>query len=289
VFIARKDGDLVEVTLDIALSPSPDRERSKVTAHERLVCKLPAFSGFIEVNESCDGKTLAVGDTAWTHMNGPGIVLVDEQTGQVRDLCAIPADLQYGGHLQWSHTDPYLLSFAALPVRLWVVDIRDGVPRNPYREQPGELVTHESWWVNDQIIFCGGTHPKPTEDAHVKALDIRTGQVRIVGAGAWWPGGTDTEIARVNWWHSDGSDDGRWIVADNWYGDIMLFEGGTTRPRLLTGNHRTYGKGGHPHVGFDRAARQVVFTSHQLGDSNVCVATIPQAWQQENITPAVKP
>jgi hypothetical protein len=111
---------------------------------------------------------------------------------------------------------------------------------------------------------------------------MKTGTVRVVGTGAWWADGTPETISRYNWWHADGSDDGRWIVADNWHGDIMLFEGKTTRPRLLTGNHRTYGKGNHPHVGFDRAGKSVVFASHLLGDENVCVATIPEAWQREN-------
>jgi hypothetical protein len=48
---------------------------------------------------------------------------------------------------------------------------------------------------------------------------------------------------------------------------------------LLTAGHRTYGKGEHPHVGWDRAGRQVVFTSHLLGSPDVCVATVPEAWQ----------
>lgn len=30
-----------------------------------------------------------------------------------------------------------------------VVDIREGNPRRVYPEWAGELVTHESWWVND--------------------------------------------------------------------------------------------------------------------------------------------
>ena len=59
----------------------------------------------------------------------------------------------------------------------------------------------------------------------------------------------------------------------------MLVEGKTRRPRLLTAGHRTYGKGEHPHVGWDRAGRQVVFTSHLLGSPDVCVATVPEAWQ----------
>ncbi len=94
--------------------------------------------------------------------------------------------------------------------------------------------------------------------------------------------GSPSDIARYNWWHADGSDDGRWIVADNWHGDIALFEGKTTRLRILTSGHRTYGKGNHPHVGFDRAGKSVIFTSHKRGRQDVCIATIPDAWQREN-------
>jgi len=101
-----------------------------------------------------------------------------------------------------------------------------------------------------------------------------------VGAGAWWPEATPAEAARLNWWHAAGSADGRWVAADNWHGDIMLFEGKTTRPHLLTAGHRTYGQGEHPHVGWDRKGEKVIFGSHLLGDLNVCVATVPKAWQE---------
>ena len=60
----------------------------------------------------------------------------------------------------------------------------------------------------------------------------------------------------------------------------MLFEGKTTRPHLLTSGHRTYGKGEHPHVGWDRKGEKVIFASHMLGNENVCVVTIPKAWQE---------
>jgi hypothetical protein len=32
-------------------------------------------------------------------------------------------------------------------------------------------------------------------------------------------------------------------------------------------------------VGWDRQGKQVIFASHKLGNVDVCVATIPQAWQ----------
>jgi hypothetical protein len=183
--------------------------------------------------------------------------------------------------VQWSLTHPHWLSFAGAPERLWVVDIRDRRPWCPYPQQPDELVTHEFWWVDDLLGFCGGLHPKPTEDSHVKLLDLRAGTVRIIGEGSWWPGAAPRELAKRNWWHASGSPDGRWIAADNWHGDIMLFEGATGRPRLLTSGHRTYGQGEHPEVGWDRRGEQIVFASHRRGQVTVCVATLPRAWREE--------
>lgn len=270
---------VLEIQLAVVVTGSGTNKHAKVTARERSLCSIPRTSGFL--HESCDGRRLAVGQIPADTGGRSGIVVIDAQTGKSERLCDIPEGVSWHGHLQWSMTNPNWLSFAGAPYRLWVVDTRDRKPWCPYKELPDELVTHESWWMNDQLIFCGGVHPKPTEDSHVKVMDLRAGTVRVIAAGSWWPGATPKEVAKRNWWHASGSPDGRWIAADNWHGDIMLFEGKTTRPRLLTTNHRTYGGGEHPEVGWDRKGRQVVFGSHKLGGMTVCVATIPAAWQQE--------
>jgi len=268
---------VLEIQLTVTIAQGGEQPHARVTARERFLCAVPGMNGFL--HESCDGRRLAVGQIRGG--GKPGIVLIDTRSGKWERLCDIPDGVAWHGHLQWSMTNPHWLSFAGAPQRLWVVDTRQRRPWCPYPAWPDELVTHESWWVNDQLLFCGGVHPKPTEDSHVKVLDLRAGTVRVIGAGSWWPGATPAELARRNWWHASGSPDGRWIAADNWHGDIMLFEGKTTRPRLLTARHRTYGGGEHPEVGWDRAGRQVVFGSHKLGGMTVCVATIPDAWQAE--------
>jgi hypothetical protein len=75
-------------------------------------------------------------------------------------------------------------------------------------------------------------------------------------------------------------------VADTFHGDIALFEGTTTRPRLLTTGHRTFGGGTHPHPGWDRRGKQVIFSSNMLSDKvNACVANIPENWQTQNPAP----
>lgn len=295
---------IVEIKLQFELSDAPAVRPSRVTATERVLCTLADGAPSTALNPSCDGKYVAFGVTDFADKSrGPAICKVNVKTGKFSEVCRLPEPPGYGGHVQWSRTNPNLISFAGRgPVgdvagpmpretsaedylgrgqRLWVVDIRRGVPRNVYLAEEGELVTHESWWVKDQILFCGGSSPMPAPAvlSHVKVLDIYSGEVRIIGAGSWWPHASPADVARLNWWHAAGSADGSWVAADNWHGDIMLFEGKTTRPRLLTAGHRTYGHGEHPHVGWDRKAEKVVFASHLLGNLNVCVATIPPAWQ----------
>jgi oligogalacturonide lyase len=264
--------DVVELTMRVEPAAGLARQRSRATATERRVCRLPE-PPITALNANCDGTRLAVG-VAHAIL---GIALAN---GAVEEIHRIADPDGYGGHVQWSHTRPHLLSYAGRAHRLMIVDARAGRAWPAYREWPGELVTHEHWWGDDQLVFCGGLHPKPTEDAHVKVVNVHSGVVRILGAGSWWPGATPAEIAKRNFWHCAGSDDGRWVAADNWHGDITLFEGTTARPRVLTVGHRTYGQGEHPHVGWDRQGQQVVFTSHRFGNPDVCVATIPAAWQE---------
>jgi hypothetical protein len=293
--------DIVEIKLAIHPSSQLAVSPSRVIATERVLCRLPDRAASTSLNPSCDGKYVALGVTGFPDpTRGPAICNI--KSGRLSDVCRLPQPRGYGGHVQWSRTNPNLISFAGgrgptrdvagsahastgpedyagSEERLWVVDIREGVPRNVYRAEEGELVTHESWWVNDQLLFCGGKSSTPAVLSHVKVLDIYSGVVCIAGAGAWWPEASPSEAARLNWWHAAGSADGRWIAADNWHGDIMLFEGKTTRPHLLTSGHRTYGHGEHPHVGWDRKGEKVVFGSHLLGSLNVCVASIPKTWQ----------
>lgn len=280
-YAVRGGKNIVEVSLTITVSDDPTKSPSRVTARERTICDLPK-GAHTALNENCDGTKLSMGRHDPDADGQPVIDVMDIATGATREVCRLSDPPEFGGHVQWSWTDPNLISYAGRVQRLMVVDIRDGKPRNVYETLGDEHVTHEIFWVDGQMLFCGGTHPEPTEDKHVKVLDLDTGDVRIIGAGAWWAHGTDPEIAKVNWWHASGSVDGRWVAADNWHGDIMVFEGGTTRAKLLTTGHRTYGHGDHPHVGWDRSGKAVVFASHKLGNVDLCVARIPEPWQKAN-------
>ena len=275
--VAGHDVYCIDLAIDTTTTPGT------VNAIANKLCTLPELEGPCSLNENSNGKWLSIGGTHIKHMNGPGILKINTKTGKVSDVVRIPDHLEYQHHVQWSRGNPHLMSFASAPPnRLQILDVRNGKIWSPYTQREGELATHECWWGSDHMVFYGGTHPEPLLDSHCKVINVHTGVIRVIGAGAWWEGGTPAALTKENWWHGNGSDDGRWVVGDNWHGDIALFEAKTTRKRILTTNHRTYGGGQHPHVSFDRVGKQVIFASNKLGDVNVCVATVPDVWQTEN-------
>ena len=256
-----------------------------------------------QMNGNYDDTYLSVG----LRGKPPTIVVIDVEGGDVREVGRFEPPFMFRGHVKWSRTASNLLSFSAGPdwhkegdpQHLRVMDPADGIVRTVYEQAVGELLTHDSWWVDDQIVYCGAPQavglpgdPEKREMSHVNLLDHKTGVVRIVAAGSWWPG-SDKDVWRRNWWHAAGSDDGRWIVADTFSGDVVLFEGATTRPRLLTSGHRTSGVQ-HAEPGWDRSGERVIFSSHMLGsmDGNddptprACIADVPADWQEMNSTGA---
>jgi hypothetical protein len=198
-------------------------------------------------------------------------------------------------HLQFHHQRPNILSFSrSYPVdvdvapldpaeprhaRIWFLDINLGIPIPAFYQVPGELATHECWWVNDQMTFLGGFHSDGhREEGTVKVLDFKTGDIRIIGAGAWLEDATAFQLSQVNWWHAAGSPNGKWVVADNWHGIVALFNAKTTEKKILTTGHRVYGGGNHLHAGWDLQGNMVQFTSNKLGNTDVCIAIIPESW-----------
>lgn len=287
--VASRKGDRIYVARGnsiyqwhIKLDLAPE---TSVGITEKKICDFPlGVDKILGLNENADGTLVSFGyviDEQYT------IAVVDVNTGAIRIVARPALPIQ---HIQFSWTRPDLLSFATsygsdtAPLdpnepphaRIWFVNVNTRTPVPAFYQKPGELVTHECWWVNDQITFIGGFH---REEAHVKVLDIKTAEIRIVGAGAWWEGGEPREMARVNWWHAAGSPDGRWVAADNFHGTIALFDAKTTEKKILTTGHRTYGGGAHPHVGWDLLGKSVEFTSNKNGNPDVCIAIIPEEWR----------
>ncbi len=259
-----------------------ENDQKNVNVSERIICMLPPDTipgGALNVNADDSQLGLILRHTNKKQWD---ISMIDQQTGDIKILASLD---WWAAHLQCSWTRPDLIMFARqyedgdrVPLaseeespraRIWFVDTSGREPWAISYQEPGELVTHECWWINDQITFCGGFLP---EESHVKQLDFSSGIIRIAGAGSWWPDGSSSELAKRNWWHASGSPTGEWIAADNWHGDIALFDARTTEMKLLTTGHRTYGGGAHPHVGWAPSGDRVVFTSNKRGNPDVCIA-----------------
>ena len=282
--------DIVELSVELHVSDDP-AVRSRAIGEERVIASVDGWcrSGCAKLNGNYDDRYLVT-------YNEPYILRIEIDTGEVVELAEIGPPIEWHSHVQFSRGPSNLISFAGGsdwheegdPPRLWLLDPDTGEPRVAHQQVPGELVTHESWWVDDQILFCGAPpaiafegEPTKREMSHVSVLDPVTGVVRIIGAGSWWPGGTDAEIWKRNWWHCAGSDDGAWVVADTFHGDLVLFDGKTSRPRLLTTGHRTYGGGEHAHPGFDPTGRYVIFSANVDGGGRACIARIPDEWRDD--------
>ncbi|NIA28447.1 MAG: hypothetical protein GWP06_00875 [Actinobacteria bacterium] len=279
MYVARENA-IYQWNIKLELSP-----KTKVHINEKKICDLPVnASQFGGMNENADASLVSFGYS----IDGQQVIAVaDVETGAIQEVARPP--VQCGGHIQFSWNRPDLLMFngsygsdtapldadEAPHARIWFVNVNTKTPVPAFYQKPGELVTHECWWVNDQVTFIGGFRP---EEAHVKVLDIKTDEIRIIGAGAWVEGVDAKELSKVNWWHASGSPDGRWVAGDNWHGIIALFDAKTTEKRILTSGHRTYGHGSHPHVGWDLFGKSVEFTSNKLGNPDVCIGMIPENW-----------
>ncbi len=260
----------------VSLSSPEKSSRSTVHIRERkIVAAPPNTRFFMGLTESADGRFLSSG-LSYMDDGRQDIVMITIKTGEMKTLLTRPGNIS---HVQFSKYNPDLLRFSSAPHRMWMIDIRKREAIPLHDQEPGELVTHEDWWVDDQMTFCGGYRE---EESHVKIMDIHSGVTRIIGAGSWWETGTPFELSRVNWWHASGSRDGRFVAADNWHGDIAVILASNTRLRLITRGHRPYGdvRTEHPHVGWAPDSRSVEFTSHKKGNCDVVIAFIPQEWME---------
>jgi hypothetical protein len=286
--IASRFGDRIYVVKnksiyqwDLSLTLSP---KTGLTIAEKKLCNLPPNSSQLSgLGENSDGTLVSFG---YKIEEQNSIAVVDVKTGKQQVVARVSFPIQ---HFQFSWTRPDLISFArsygadTAPLdpnepahaRIWFVNVNTKTPVPAFYQVPGELVTHECWWLNDQITFIGGFMP---EEGNVKSLDLKTGEIRILGAGAWLPETPARELSKVNWWHQSGSPDGRWLVADNWHGVISIFDAKTTQQHILTTGHRTYGTGAHPHAGWDVTGDSVEFTSNKRGNADVCIGVLPNEW-----------
>lgn len=174
------------------------------------------------------------------------------------------------GHVQANPLVPRIIMFCHetggdAPQRTWVVNA-DGTDLGPfYKETYNEWVTHEVWWGGDRAVFTIW----PYDEEHkrkphgVVSVNLATGK--------------PTVHAQFPAWHTHGSPDGKWLVADDFERNIWLIKTETGERRLLTQGHLGKGFDTHPHPSFTPDSKAVIFTSSRNGSERVFMVEIP-AW-----------
>ena len=269
---------LINWNIDIRFNTDSTKVEN-ITVKERIIAQSPDGKNFFgALSQSADRKFLSVAASPNDDPVHKEIFAVAIASGEMKLLYSMDDTIPLT-HIQFSKYNANLLRFAhdgpKLPGihRIWVVDTqKPGEATKIHLQEQGELVTHEDWWVDDQLTFCGGYEK---EESHVKLVSIHDQKTRIIGAGAWWENGTPFELSQYNWWHASGARDGNWVATDNWHGHIAVIDMRTSHLRLLTKNHRVYGKGEHPHVGWAPDSKSVEFTSHKRGNPDVVIGYLP--------------
>ncbi|MBI4600591.1 MAG: PD40 domain-containing protein [Planctomycetes bacterium] len=289
IVYAIRGRDVLALTVDLAVQTSSP---TRASVRARQVCAVPKNGGLRSaLNESSDGRLLALGLTDPDRPGTNRIAAIEVETGKVSTVTEVQFPVS---HVQFSWTRPDLVLFArtypegdrvperAEPgsephARLWLADL-SGKPAWPvFWQKPGELVTHECWWTEDRFTFCGGHRP---HESHLKVYDLKSGRISILGAGSWRPEASAEEITKRAWWHASGSPDGRWAAADTFHGDVVLFDAATAEERPLSRGHRVFGSNGaHPHVGWAPSSDRVVYASNVRGNPDVVVTGVPAGWR----------
>ena len=281
-----RDGQVVKLNITL---PANLKTSTQLTVQQQVIAPLPPNAGLrSSLNENSTGELLSLGyqDAANPDINH--IVVFNVNSGQTKPIATVDYPVS---HIQFSWTRPDLLMFArtypegdrmsleksrdGMPNRrLWHVDFSGKAPWPIHDQVPGELVTHECWWTEERLTFCGGHHP---HESHLKIYDLNTKRISILGACGWWPKGTAEQITRRAWWHAAGSPDGRWVAADTFHGGISLFDATTGEEHPLTAGHRIFGsKGAHPHVGWAPSSDRVVYASNKRGNVDVVISHLPK-------------
>ncbi|MDQ8200337.1 hypothetical protein QEH56_19390 [Pelagicoccus enzymogenes] len=207
----------------------------------------------------------------------PGSTLysADFSTGELTKLLDVPL---WANHIQ---ANPYVSgefmycweTRGDAPQRMWMVSLSpDGSVTNRavYPEKPSEWVTHEVYSDADHIVFNVMAHLDRLQEnpTGVFSLNLRTNEVTNHG-----------QIGKGGFWHCDRSEDGRWIVADTFDGELYRIDTETGIQTLLTTGHRGISKSpftseAHSHHNISPDNKWVLFNSSQLTDSDIMLVPL---------------
>jgi oligogalacturonide lyase len=270
-----KDQQLIELDLERLLN---DSEQGNVdedpASYQRVLATLPdglsISGGFgLDANEQRGFFASRLGEQR------SGIFSVNFKSGEITKLIEVPFR---ANHLQ---ANPYVSgeimycweTGGDAPQRMWYlsVDEKGNVDNRPvYKEKPGEWVTHEVFIGPDHIMFNVMAHidrlrKNPTG---VFKMNIRTNEVtnfKQAGDGGYW--------------HSDGTKDLKWAVADKFDGSLYRLNLETGERKLLTAGHRPNSQGpftddAHSHHSISPDGKWLLFNSSMLTGSDIMMVRL---------------
>ncbi|MBI5085208.1 MAG: hypothetical protein HZB13_11495 [Acidobacteria bacterium] len=223
-------------------------ELNLATSRERRVGEVPSprAGGYQQPTFSHDLKSLAV--TKQRDEANWEIGLIDIATGAYRTVITQGFRI---GHVQHSPKEPVIFyvweTGGYAPQRTWLVNA-DGSANRPYYANTDpklwptplkEWITHESW-----VPDTGG-------------MTLIMDKVGIVLADSTGKG----RILPGNYWHVRARQDGKFLVADDFDGNLWLIESATDNRRLIASGLRDGVRANHAHASFDRTGRYVLFNT----------------------------
>lgn len=175
--------------------------------------------------------------------------LMDLATGAWRTVASVGFQV---GHVQHHPSEPLIFyvweTGGYAPQRTWVVNA-DGTANRPFYYTTDrqkwvtplkEWMTHESWVprTGDMTLIM---------DKVGIVIADRSGQGKRLLPG--------------NYWHVRASEDGRYLLADDFDGNLFLIETATDSRRLIASGLRDTVRAVHAHASFDRSGKRVLFNT----------------------------
>lgn len=223
---------------------------------------------------------------------GPsGIAKMNLETGKVEHVVSVHFQV---GHIQGNpwHNDEVIFCWETggkAPQRTWMVNADGSNLRPIYREQESDWVTHEAVISADELAIAVLGHRRIPQDGQ---------EVKVNTNDDWGPSGTKeyaTGLAVVNLrtreftlegqarndniWHVGGSEDGHWVVGDDFKRNLWLIDRHTKEVILLSAGHKTTARD-HVHPTFKPDGTAIEIQSAMLAEDgrsmNICIVKMPQ-------------
>lgn len=155
------------------------------------------------------------------------------------------------GHVQHHPSEPMIFyvweTGGYAPQRTWVVN-DDGTANRPFywTADQKQWVTPLKEWMTHEAWVAGTGEMTMIMDKVGIVIADKTGKGRIL------PG---------NYWHAHARPDGKYLLADDFDGNLYLIETATDSRRLIASGLRQTVRPVHAHASFDRTGRYALFNT----------------------------